>query len=212
MGPVAASSGKDASPRAPLWVTGLDALCVLLAVMSLCVMLFGGHRDEFGGVRFSLRSWPRLLIVAALLTLVRHRLYPRLWLSTRLRAAARRARRSAALRSAWLPFVTTRPAVLAAGYFAAVTIRFIPHMVSFRVSSNELVNLAARWDTQWYLAIARDGYSWNGDLTVMQTVAFFPVLPVAMHFGAFFAGGQLVTAAFSSRCCLSSRRSFTSTN
>ena len=33
--------------------------------------------------------------------------------------------------------------------------------------------------------IARDGYSWNGNPATMQTVVFFPALPLAMHLGAF---------------------------
>lgn len=175
-----------------MWVDLLDVLCLLLLILSLCVLLFGGHREEFGTLRFSLRSWPRLLGMAMVVTVVRHLFFRRLSLWSRVRTTAGGVTRSAAVRAAWLPFIATRPAVLAAGYFAVVTIGFIPSMVSFRISNNELVNLAARWDAQWYLAIARDGYSWNGDASAMQTAVFFPVLPLAMHLGAFFAGGQLV--------------------
>jgi hypothetical protein len=177
---------------APGWVNGLDGLCLLLAGLGVCVWLFGGHREELGALRFSLRSWPRLIIAAAAVAVVRHLLFSRLPLPIRIRAAAMQARWSQAAHAAWWPFIATRPAVLAAGYFAVVTIGFIPSMVSFRVSNNELVNLAARWDAQWYLNIARDGYSWNGDPSVMQTAVFFPAMPIAMHLGAFFAGGQLV--------------------
>lgn len=175
-----------------MWVNCLDAACIVLVLLSVCVGLFGGHREEIGLLRVSFRSWPRLLILASAVAMARHSRFPRPRLDTRLRGALRQARQSPAVRAASIPFFATRPAVLVAGYFAVVTIGFIPTMVSFRVSYNELVNLAARWDAQWYFMIARDGYSWNGDPATMQTVVFFPALPLAMHLGAFFAGGQLV--------------------
>ncbi len=33
-------------------------------------------------------------------------------------------------------------------------------------------------DARWYLQIARDGYTWNGDVTTKQSVAFFPLWPL----------------------------------
>jgi hypothetical protein len=35
-----------------------------------------------------------------------------------------------------------------------------------------------RWDTAWYLTIARDGYAYDGDPTRQQNVAFFPLYPL----------------------------------
>src|SRR4051812_10986609 len=85
--------------------------------------------------------------------------------------------------AAWAPFVATRFLVLATGYAAVLTLGSAPGTVRFRISANELINLAARWDAQWYFEIARDGYHWSGDPHVQQSVVFFPLLPAAMHVG-----------------------------
>jgi hypothetical protein len=96
---------------------------------------------------------------------------------------------SAAVRTVWLPFVATRAMVLVAGYVGVLTLGFEPGTVRFRISANELINLAARWDAQWYLEIARHGYHWNGNPALQQPVVFFPLLPLTMHAGSF--GGRL---------------------
>lgn len=35
-----------------------------------------------------------------------------------------------------------------------------------------------RWDSEWYNAIASQGYSFNGDLSVYHNVAFYPLFPL----------------------------------
>jgi hypothetical protein len=102
--------------------------------------------------------------------------------------AARAIGRNAAVRAAIGPFVTTRAAVLLAGYLAVAIFGYPSDDVPFRVSFNELENLPARWDTEWYLKIARDGYTWNGDPYDMQPVVFFPALPALMRGGALVTG------------------------
>jgi hypothetical protein len=106
-----------------------------------------------------------------------------------------------AVRATWLPFAATRLLVLAAGYVGVLTLGFAAGTVRFRISGNELTNLAARWDAQWYLEIARHGYHWNGDPHLQQPVVFFPLLPVAMHVGRFVAGVHLLNGGLLAALC-----------
>ena len=59
----------------------------------------------------------------------------------------------------------------------------------------------ARWDSIWYLDIAKNGYSYSGDLGNTNTV-FFPLYPIAIRivalltFGHFPLAGWLVSITF----------------
>ena len=66
------------------------------------------------------------------------------------------------------------------GWFAVVTFGIDGSNELIRVSSNQLVNLPARWDASWYVAIAANGYTWTGDPADQQSVAFFPALPAML--------------------------------
>jgi len=35
-----------------------------------------------------------------------------------------------------------------------------------------------RWDSEWYNTIASQGYSFNGDVNLYQTVVFYPLFPL----------------------------------
>jgi hypothetical protein len=182
---------STATPRVPLWVAALDAIVGFMLVLMCFVFLWGGYHDWIGPLEISFRSWRRLLLSAVGVSILRHAVVPRPALHTRAIEGLSRLRANAAAAAAWTPFVATRAAVLLAGYFAVLTIGFEPGTVRARVSENELTNLAMRWDAEWYLSIARHGYSWNGNPQVQQPVVFFPVLPIGMHIGAFFSGGLL---------------------
>ncbi len=56
------------------------------------------------------------------------------------------------------------------------------------------LSMWAKWDSQWYIQIARDGY-WFQPLQ-QSNVAFFPVYPLALRLSAPFLGGNLVLAGF----------------
>ena len=112
-----------------------------------------------------------------------------------------RAAAAGAIQAVWLPFAATRLAVLLAGYAGVLLLGFQPATVRFRISSNELINLAARWDAQWYLAIATGGYHWNGNADLQQPVVFFPLLPMAMHVGRFIAGVHLLNGGLLAAIC-----------
>ncbi len=52
----------------------------------------------------------------------------------------------------------------------------------------------AKWDSQWYVQIARDGY-WFQPLQ-QSNVAFFPLYPLCMRLVATFVGGNLILSGF----------------
>lgn len=56
------------------------------------------------------------------------------------------------------------------------------------------LSLWAKWDSQWYVQIARDGY-WFQPLQ-MSNVAFFPLYPLGVRVLASFLGGNFVLAGF----------------
>ena len=60
----------------PSWSTLLDASVVLVLLLAVSVAIFGGFREYFGSIRISVRSADRLVILAVLLTVVRHALRP----------------------------------------------------------------------------------------------------------------------------------------
>jgi hypothetical protein len=185
-------------PRAlRILVSLLDASVVLILVLALAVLVFGGFREYFehlGGVRISVRSPDRLLLLALVVVVVRHLVQPR---PSSLAAAAgvwARLRASASLQAAWPAFVATRVLVLVVGYLAVVTIGIVPGTERFRVADDPLHNLLARWDAQWYLSIAEQGYSWNGDPLQEQNVVFFPAFPTAMRIVGPALGDQWLLA------------------
>ncbi len=60
--------------------------------------------------------------------------------------------------------------------------------------NSPFLSLWAKWDSQWYIQIARDGY-WFQPLQ-MSNVAFFPLYPLSVRVLATFLGGNLVLAGF----------------
>lgn len=64
----------------------------------------------------------------------------------------------------------------------------------WRVSSNELVNLQARWDSDFYHQIATAGYHWDRSAFLHQNVVFFPLYPLLMRWGGALLGGHPLLA------------------
>jgi hypothetical protein len=91
----------------------------------------------------------------------------------------------------------TRLPVLAIGAVAVLTIGTIPppsSSATWRVASNELADLLARWDTFWYYSIATGGYRWNPTVFRHQNVVFFPLYPFLMRWLGFLIGGHPILA------------------
>jgi hypothetical protein len=80
--------------------------------------------------------------------------------------------------------IATRLPVLAVGALAVTVVGTIPPPTGiglWRVSTGELANLLARWDTYYYYTIATEGYHWNPDVFAHQNAGFFPLLPLLMR-------------------------------
>ena len=62
----------------------------------------------------------------------------------------------------------------------------------WRIYSNDLLDLPARWDTGWYLGIATEGYRFdpNARADYQQNIAFFPAFPMSMRYLSVVLGRQ----------------------
>ena len=113
------------------------------------------------------------------------------------RTAAPPASFAAAWRAVLVPFAVTRAGVLVVGLVAALTIGYTPEAgepSSWQVAASPTRNLLARWDTFWYLDIARRGYQWNGNPLEQQNVVFFPLYPLLLRAGGGVTGGHPLLA------------------
>ena len=60
--------------------------------------------------------------------------------------------------------------------------------------NSPFLSLWAKWDSQWYIQIARTGY-WYQPLQ-QSNVAFFPLYPLSIRIAAHCVGGNLILAGF----------------
>ena len=107
------------------------------------------------------------------------------------------ARPTGARSSALTALIGTRLPVLLLGAIAVTLVSTIPAPTAealWRVSPNELVNLQARWDTDFYHQIATTGYRWDPSLFLHQNVVFFPLYPLLMRWGGALLGGHPLLA------------------
>lgn len=91
----------------------------------------------------------------------------------------------------------TRLPVLLLGALAVTIVGTVPPPAAealWRVSSHELTNMLARWDTFFYYSIATDGYSWNPAVFRHENVVFFPLYPMLMRWGGALLGGHQLLA------------------
>ena len=91
----------------------------------------------------------------------------------------------------------TRIPVLICGALAVAIVGTVPPPVAeavWRVSSHEVANLLARWDTFFYYTIATDGYSWDPSVFRHYNVVFFPLYPLLMRWGGIALGGHPLVA------------------
>jgi hypothetical protein len=109
--------------------------------------------------------------------------------------------RSAALRLAWRATWQSRLLVWAAGLGAIAVWGVSARRHDFDPAGltsgfGDLFAPAARWDSVWYLAIARDGYGAPG------RPAFFPLYPLLVRAGGWVVGSPLVAGVLISTACL----------
>ncbi len=177
----------------PKWVTALDVLAVVMAIIALSVVVAGGFRLAIFGTRLSVRDWwrPALWSVVALVirhAIVRHRPLPR-----RVVQAVVRWWRNPETRTVLPIHLATRGGVLAVGFLAVILIGFPPEAASrWRIYSNDFLDLPARWDAGWYLGIAMEGYRYlpNAPADVQQNIAFFPAFPMTVRYLSTVLGHQ----------------------
>jgi hypothetical protein len=178
----------------PWWARALDALLVAILVLTAYVRVFGGIHVDLGGaggLRVSAGSWVKLLSEFAILAVIRHWLYRPV--STRVHLtviagrlypvlASVRERVSQWPRGLWTAATTaiaTRLSVVFVGIVAVHAIGLPPDAATvWRASTDELVNLPARWDSGWYLGIASEGYQWDPNDRGQQNLVFFPAFPM----------------------------------
>jgi hypothetical protein len=110
------------------------------------------------------------------------------------------ARGAAALARRWdwivqpvLVFAVTRVVVFAAGVVGDL---YLPTEEGHWVAdpNSQFLSLWAKWDSQWYVQVARGGYLYQP--LQQSNVAFFPLFPLLMRLAAPLAGGNLVLAGF----------------
>ena len=93
--------------------------------------------------------------------------------------------------------VGTRLPVLLLGALAVTIVGTIPPPAAeavWRVSSSELTNMLARWDTFFYYTIATDGYHWDPAVFRHYNVVFFPLYAMLMRWGGAALGGHPLVA------------------
>lgn len=184
MSPSPASFEQSSSASLPRWARVADVLCAASLVVALAVAEWGGIRFQVAGVRFAATSVVRALMVALVVALVRHLAVPRppIYKNLPQRLVEMWRLRSLSARRALAALVGTRFAVLCVGYMAVVMVGYSPGNPPLRYSSNEAVNLQARWDANWYFGIANEGYSYrSARATEQQNIVFFPAFPMLMR-------------------------------
>jgi hypothetical protein len=170
--------------KLPLWARTLDGVAIAAIILALSVAITGGFRITVSGARISITDWWRPFVLAAIVMAARHALIRRDPLPQRVAGGVARWWRSADTRAVLPIHLTSRLGVLAIGFAAVILIGFPPQASNrWRIYSNDLLDLPARWDAGWYLGIANAGYAFAPDSTAQyqQNIAFFPAYPMAMR-------------------------------
>jgi hypothetical protein len=177
------STRSDPPSILPAWARAADILSLLLIAIGVLLVIFGGLRWRFVGVRLSLTSPWRVILWALAIMVVRHLVVRQQPIYQRLLEATRAGLRSQLFSVLWPICLGTRLPVLLVGYFAVVTIGYKVAEPPNRISENEFLNLPSRWDASWYAGIATYGYTWNarGQQRDQQSIVFFPAYPLAMR-------------------------------
>lgn len=121
-----------------------------------------------------------LLYVAGSIQVVRHLMWPKPSVASRLKDARERIRARPHLYAACRAFVMTRPAVFVIAIAAVATIG-ITSTPGFVLSRDPVANLPARFDAGWYGGIALDGYNWDHTFQRQRNIAFFPAMPLLIR-------------------------------
>jgi hypothetical protein len=178
----------------PRWVRAIDALCFALLILSVVVAMSGGFRVRLGAWRVAVTSPYSTLLWAFLIGIVRHFLAPATPVYRDLPARLSRWWRQPGVHTAAIVVAGTRPAMLFVGYMAVLLIGYPPGPAPPMQINNELVNLHARWDANWYLGIVTEGYHFIPNQPgLQQSIAFFPAYPLLVRGVGRILGGRLTS-------------------
>jgi hypothetical protein len=167
-------------------VKALDGVAVAALLPGLFVLLFGGLVIGVPPLEIQLRHPWGALFVAGSAFAIRHAAHPDRPLPGRIRHWLRAS--SGGFASVVGGALATRVAVLLVAYAAVLLVGNV--RPGFRVSRDPLVDLPARYDAGWYVAIAQDGYAFQGRFDRQQTVAFFPAFPILMRAAGVVVGAE----------------------
>jgi Mannosyltransferase (PIG-V) len=180
--------------ESPRWVRGIDALCLALVVLSILVAMSGGFRIRLGPLRVAVTSPYSTLLWALGLAIVRHLLAPAAPVYRDLPARLSAWWRQPDVHTAAIVVAGTRPAILFVGYMAVLVIGYPPGPAPPMQVDNELINLQARWDANWYLGIVTEGYHFVPNQPgLQQSIAFFPAYPMLVRGVGRILGGRLTS-------------------
>src|ERR1700712_2098206 len=89
-----------------------------------------------------------------------------------------------------MAFLVTRLIMLIAAYIAEIALPGATGAGFYHADPNNIfLDVWARWDSGFYLTIAKTGYTYTAGL--QNPVAFFPLYPLLMNLIAPFIGGVL---------------------
>ena len=177
----------------PRWVRATDILCLALIVLAVVVSMSGGFRQHISGWQIAVTSPYPLLLWAFAIGIVRH------FAATATPIYRDLPRQIAAwwqrpdVHTAAIVVVGTRPAILFVGYMAVLMFGYVTSVdPPTRQVKNELAQLPARWDENWYLIIATDGYDFaRNQPRLHQRIAFFPAYPILVRGAGRILGGYM---------------------
>jgi hypothetical protein len=179
--------------KLPKWVTALDVVAVLMALVAISVAISGGFRIWIFDSRLSVTGWWRPALWSVVAIVVRHAIARQYPLPRRLLNGVMSWWRAPDTKVVLPIHLASRLGVLVVGFLAVVLIGFPPQAVNrWTIYSNELLDLPGRWDTGWYLMIATEGYQYLPDAppNSQQNIAFFPAFPMAMRYLSVVLGRQ----------------------
>ena len=187
------SGTPSPSPQTSRAVRAIDILCLALVILSVVVAMSGGFRVRLGRVA----DRGHLAVSAAVVGAGdRHR--PSLHragdadLSRPAGAPRGRGGVEPGVHTAAIVVAGTRPAILFVGYMALLMFGYPPGPEPPKLVDNELINLSARWDANWYLGIATEGYHFVPNKPgLQQSIAFFPAYPMLVRVVARILGGYV---------------------
>jgi len=182
----------NSAVKLPWWVTLLDAMAVVFALLTLSVVVFGGFRLTIPFGRLSVMDWVRPAVYCAAALALRHgfvRTHP---LPMRVAGAVSAWWRDPDTAFVRPIFVSTRLGVLAIGFLAVILIGYPDAAAArWRIYNHVFLDLPARWDTGWYLSIANEGYAFDHrQVDRQQNIAFFPAFPMLMRYLSPLVGRQ----------------------